>query len=45
MTFRLVFNYKVFSLSARELGSAGLLGVKVVESRLAGNNFPPFSNF
>ena len=41
---RLVFDYKILHLSAGELGGPGLLGVKVIEPRLAGNYFPVLGN-
>jgi hypothetical protein len=35
MAFRFVFNYEILTLSAGELGSAGLFGVEMIKARLA----------
>jgi len=39
---RLVFDYEILPLSAGELAGPGLLGVKVIKSRLTGDYFPVF---
>ena len=44
MALWFIFNYKILPLSAGELGGPGLLGVKVIKSRLAGDNFPILGN-
>jgi len=42
MTFRFVFNNKIFTLTAGELRSARLFRVEMVKTRLAGNYFSVF---
>ena len=45
MAFRLVLDDEIFSLLARELRTARLLGIEMVKARLAGKYFPFFRDF
>lgn len=44
MALRLVLNHKISAFAASELSRAGLLGVEMVETGFAGNDFAVLGN-